>query len=84
MGGCAVTLLVCVWHAIHPDVPPLFFKRGHVFLYRLCLMLVAFITPEVMVALACDEYWEAIKITKRVKHVQRAPLLIELSHVFTH
>ena len=47
-------------------------------------MLVAFITPEVMVALACDEYWEAIKITKRVKHVQRAPLLIELSHVFTH
>ena len=81
LASCGLTLFVCVWHAIHPNVPPLFFEPKHVVLHRLCLMLVAFITPEVMVALACDERRKASKVTERV---QRAPLLAELSRIFTY
>ena len=66
LASCGLTLLICVWHAIHPAVPLPHYRWIHGILYQLTLMLVAFFTPEIMIATAFAEWHEAKQITKRV------------------
>ena len=65
LASCGITLLICVWHAVHPTLPLPHHKRIHIFLYRVSLMLLAFFIPEVLVMLAWREWRVAKETTKR-------------------
>ena len=49
LASCGLTLLICVWHAVHPNVPLPHYKWYHIFSYRLLLMGGAFFVPVFMV-----------------------------------
>lgn len=66
LANCGLTLLICVWHAVHPALPLPHFKWNHVILYRLSLMLLALFTPELLITTAFEEWREAKQITQRV------------------
>ncbi|KAG9309338.1 hypothetical protein JVU11DRAFT_10830 [Chiua virens] len=67
LANCGLTLLVCVWHAVHPAVPLPHFKWYHVFLYRLALMLSMFVVPELIIEIAFMELYEAKRLTKHIR-----------------
>ncbi|KAF8551321.1 hypothetical protein OG21DRAFT_1512916 [Imleria badia] len=59
--SCALTLLICVWHAIHPDVPPPRQKWWEAWL-RLSTVFQAiapFFLPQWVVYIACKQWYEA-------------------------
>ncbi|KAG9316868.1 hypothetical protein JVU11DRAFT_2944 [Chiua virens] len=66
LASCGLTLLICVWHAIHPALPLPHFKWYHIVATRLCLMLVAFIAPEIIIVSAVIEWCEAKRVTKEI------------------
>jgi hypothetical protein len=61
---CAITMFICSWVGIHPDIPA--HKRGRfwTFLRRLGLMILALFLPEVIFWRAVVEWEMATKISK--------------------
>ncbi|KAF8551311.1 hypothetical protein OG21DRAFT_296564 [Imleria badia] len=57
VGSCALTLLICVWHAIHFDLPKEEWYSN--LLSKGSLVLAAFFMPEVIIADATEEWWKA-------------------------
>ncbi|KAG2750491.1 hypothetical protein P692DRAFT_20669930, partial [Suillus brevipes Sb2] len=62
--SCFVTLFTCTWTAVHPDIPH--WEEGvfAITLHRFCLMLVAPIAPELLVAWALRQSLAARDIEK--------------------
>jgi hypothetical protein len=62
--SCFVTLFACTWTAVHPDIPH--WEEGvfAITLHRFCLMLVALIAPELLVAWALRQSLAARDIEK--------------------
>ncbi|KAG6375917.1 hypothetical protein JVT61DRAFT_2785 [Boletus reticuloceps] len=56
LGSCVSTLLICVWHTIHFDLPG-FNKESYK--KPAALVLLSFFAPEVVVGFACKEWLEA-------------------------
>ena len=67
LGSCALTLLICIWQAIHPDVPP--HERGWNNLLscsrRLVFGVISFIAPELVICFAAGE-WESARSTVKL------------------
>ncbi|KAF8843539.1 hypothetical protein BDN67DRAFT_964358 [Paxillus ammoniavirescens] len=63
LGSCALTLVICTWNAIHPNIV-FQRKRYTAALYRLALILFALVAPEFAVARAYTEWIYAHKIQK--------------------
>ncbi|KAI9453587.1 hypothetical protein HD554DRAFT_2031830 [Boletus coccyginus] len=63
LGSCALTMLICIWQAIHPDVPP--YEQGWNSLLAWCRRLVfgiiTFIAPELVVCAAAEEWRDVQK-----------------------
>ncbi|KAF8551324.1 hypothetical protein OG21DRAFT_1512927 [Imleria badia] len=59
--NCVLTLLICVWHAIHPDVPPLEHKWWEFWrnLDTLIFAVSCFFLPELIVCIASRQWWNA-------------------------
>ena len=64
--SCGLTLVICVWHAVHPNVPLPHHKWYHIFSYRLLLIGCASFVPEFMIAVGFNEWRAAKQITNRV------------------
>ncbi|KAG9316867.1 hypothetical protein JVU11DRAFT_2943 [Chiua virens] len=62
--SCGLTLLICVWHAIHPPLPLPCWKWYRILKSRFRFMLVTFITPEVTIASAIEEWCKVKRVTK--------------------
>ena len=80
LASCGLTLLICVWHAVHPNVPLPHYKWYHIFVYRLLLMGSTFFAPEFILLEGYAEWDKAREISKRA---HGASLSIELSHMIT-
>ena len=80
LASCGLTLLICVWHAVHPNVPLPHHKWYHIFSYQSLLMGCAFFVPEVMITEGYSEWYDARQITNLV---HGASSLVELSHMIT-
>ncbi|KAF8554624.1 hypothetical protein OG21DRAFT_1603416 [Imleria badia] len=65
--SCGLTLLVCVWHAVHPDLLPPRHKWYQNLLYRALLVIIAFIIPEFVVQRAYVEWRQANSIANRFR-----------------
>ncbi|KAI9567948.1 hypothetical protein HD554DRAFT_1991439, partial [Boletus coccyginus] len=67
LGSCALTLLICIWLAIHPDIPP--HEQGWNSLLawcrRLVIGIISFIAPEVVVCIAAGE-WQGVLDTRHL------------------
>ncbi|KIJ08386.1 hypothetical protein PAXINDRAFT_23589, partial [Paxillus involutus ATCC 200175] len=58
LASCGLTLLICTWHAIHPNI--VFQETWYtVALYRGGLVLSVLLAPELTIARASDERWDA-------------------------
>ncbi|KAF8447178.1 hypothetical protein L210DRAFT_894835 [Boletus edulis BED1] len=64
LGSCALTLLICVWHTIHYDLPR---SRKAWYKKRVGFVLLSFFAPEVVVALASMEWLEACQTVNRFR-----------------
>ena len=69
LGNCGLTLLICVWHSIHFDVP----KPGEEWretLREKCMgVLASFFAPEIVVGMAVGEWWKARRKVIRYRGV---------------
>ncbi|KAF8554623.1 hypothetical protein OG21DRAFT_1462262 [Imleria badia] len=65
--SCGLTLLICVWNAVHPDLLPPRHKWYQGLLYRALLVITAFIIPEFIVQRAYVEWRQAHSIANRFR-----------------
>ena len=59
LGNCGLTLLICVWHAIHFDVPHPGEGWYVTSKFKCIEVLASFFAPETIVGCAVDEWWNA-------------------------
>ncbi|KAI9567575.1 hypothetical protein HD554DRAFT_976480 [Boletus coccyginus] len=64
LGSCALTLLICVWQAIHPDIPPHQQRWSKVWQGRLIIVITSFFFPEGMVFVAARQWRDARRKVK--------------------
>ncbi|KAJ7910810.1 hypothetical protein B0H13DRAFT_2485122 [Mycena leptocephala] len=62
--GCLATIFACTWVSVHPNVPAPNQSRLALFWRRLKMMLIAAITPELMVGLAARQFIGARVLSK--------------------
>ncbi|KAF8548077.1 hypothetical protein OG21DRAFT_1471674 [Imleria badia] len=77
LGSCALTLLICVWQAIHPPVPP--HRKKWPMGQTLLLTIASFLLPEMTVYTAVSQWWKARRI---VKEFDRGGYAWSMSHSF--
>ncbi|EJD39364.1 hypothetical protein AURDEDRAFT_171555 [Auricularia subglabra TFB-10046 SS5] len=53
---CISTLVICVWNAVHPDIPRRTTPRWKVYLTRFCGLLIGLFLPELLVLNAIDQW----------------------------
>jgi hypothetical protein len=61
------TLFACIWIAIHPNIPAQNDSWGRIFIRRVWIMILALLTPEIVVAWAARQYIAANRLAKRNK-----------------
>ena len=67
--SCILTLILCSWTAVHPDIPP--HDKQHWWIFRkLEAALGAIVWPEYFLKLAFDELWESRLICLELKKLQ--------------
>ncbi|KAI9512679.1 hypothetical protein F5148DRAFT_973266 [Russula earlei] len=67
MWSCAVTILLCIWVSVHPNIPSPFESRARVAVRRVGLMLAALFVPEAMIAWALRQRFAAVELAKNHK-----------------
>ncbi|KAI9512039.1 hypothetical protein F5148DRAFT_992934 [Russula earlei] len=65
--SCAVTILLCTWVSVHPNIPSPDERWPRVTLRRIGLMLAALFVPEAMIAWALRQRLAAAKLAKEHK-----------------
>ncbi|KAG2070559.1 hypothetical protein BDR04DRAFT_1054001, partial [Suillus decipiens] len=68
ISSCGLTLFACTWTAVHMNIPYVDHDNYNIQFCRLCLMVVAFIAPEVITALAAWELFKAYEFAKDFNH----------------
>ncbi|KAG2028651.1 hypothetical protein BDR03DRAFT_800700, partial [Suillus americanus] len=64
ISSCGLTLFVCTWTAIHPDIPGKGEGTINSASRQLLLMFTAFLAPEFVVAWAAWQYLHARQVAK--------------------
>lgn len=59
--SCASTIFLCTWVAFHPTVPDPTFTEMRVTVVRILAVIVSFVAPEVVVAVAATDFWEVLR-----------------------
>jgi hypothetical protein len=68
-------MIICVWSAVHMDIPNTRHSSTRRFLIRIFWMLIALIAPEVLLFLAINERIQAHALEKRAaKYLQSQPM----------
>ncbi|KAG1721796.1 hypothetical protein EDB19DRAFT_2044234 [Suillus lakei] len=62
--SCAVTLFACTWTAVHPNIPSMDNGKFAVTFWRLCIMVVALLAPELMITWAAQQLLSALRAAK--------------------
>ena len=65
--GCAFTIFICTWTALHLNVPPYRSTFGWRLWYKFRLMLVAVLAPEYMAGIALTELRTAVALTRYLR-----------------
>ncbi|KAI9450282.1 hypothetical protein F5148DRAFT_960239, partial [Russula earlei] len=65
--SCAVTLFLCTWVSVHPNIPSPDETWLQVTMRRLGLMLAALLIPEAMIALALRQRLAADELAEKYK-----------------
>ncbi|KAI9457145.1 hypothetical protein F5148DRAFT_984224 [Russula earlei] len=65
--SCAVTIQLCVWVSVHPNIPSPYESRARVAVRRVGLMLAALFVPEAMIAWALRQRFAAVELAKNHK-----------------
>ena len=71
--SCVLTLIICSWTAVHPDIPPK--GKQHWWMFsKLMAALCAIVMPEYFLRMAFDELWEARLICEELKKLEKSEL----------
>ncbi|KAI9430896.1 hypothetical protein F5148DRAFT_185542 [Russula earlei] len=62
--SCAVTILLCVWVSVHPNIPSPYDSWARVAVRRVGLMLAALFVPEAMIGWALKQRLAAAELAK--------------------
>lgn len=73
--SCLATTFACTWVSVHPNVPFLRESKASTRRWRLYLMLVSLIAPEIMILWAFKQLQGALVIMKTVNEAIPPPLL---------
>ncbi|KAI9452255.1 hypothetical protein F5148DRAFT_1003373, partial [Russula earlei] len=65
--SCAVTVLLCVWVSVHPNIPSPYESWAKVAVRRVGLMLAALFVPEAMIGWALRQRFAAVELAKNHK-----------------
>jgi hypothetical protein len=72
---CLTTMIICVWSAVHMDIPHTRHSSTRRFLIRVGWMLIALIAPEALLYLAINQRIQAHTLEKRAaKYLQSQPM----------
>jgi Na+/alanine symporter len=72
---CFTTIIICVWSAVHLDIPKTRHSSTHRFLTRVVWMLIALNAPELLLLLAINQRIDAHVLNTRVtKYLQSQPM----------
>ena len=75
LSSCLITLVLCVWTAIHLNVPAQNSTRTRPALQRLKWVLMGLLAPELVVYTAWDQWISAKRLTKEMQLLRRKVLL---------
>jgi hypothetical protein len=67
---CTFTLLLCVYTAIHLNIPPAGEPRRWQFLRKIKWMFIAIFAPEVVLFTAAYQYWNARKFCQEMESIR--------------
>lgn len=67
--SCVFTLVLCVWTAIHLNVPSYHESHRSQWLRKLKWVLLAIIAPELGVYTACEQYFQAKKLIGQLAEI---------------
>ncbi|KAI9508453.1 hypothetical protein F5148DRAFT_905941 [Russula earlei] len=65
--SCAVTILLCIWVSVHPNIPSPYESRARVAVRRVGLMLAALFVPEAVIGWALRQRLAAVELAKNHK-----------------
>ncbi|KAI9510746.1 hypothetical protein F5148DRAFT_1177016 [Russula earlei] len=65
--SCAVTILLCTWVSVHPNIPSPYESQARVAVRRVGLMLAALFVPEAMIGWALRQRLAAVELAKNHK-----------------
>ncbi|KAI9453887.1 hypothetical protein F5148DRAFT_985394 [Russula earlei] len=65
--SCAVTILLCTWVSVHPNIPSPYESRARVAVRRVGLMLAALFVPEAVIGWALRQRLAAVELAKNHK-----------------
>ncbi|KAI9450525.1 hypothetical protein F5148DRAFT_987015 [Russula earlei] len=65
--SCAITILLCTWVSVHPNIPSPDERWPRVTVRRVGLMLAALFVPEVMIGWASKQRMAAVELAKKHK-----------------
>ncbi|KAI9453892.1 hypothetical protein F5148DRAFT_985395, partial [Russula earlei] len=69
--SCAVTILLCTWVSVHPNIPSPYESQARVAVRRVGLMLAALFVPEAMIGWALRQRLAAVELAKNHKGLLR-------------
>ncbi|KAF9062272.1 hypothetical protein BDP27DRAFT_1233880, partial [Rhodocollybia butyracea] len=65
--SCIAVLVACTWVSTHPNIPRLKEKMWRGMAERIILMIITLIAPEMMAFWACQDWYSAKRLSKRLK-----------------
>ncbi|KAK7442063.1 hypothetical protein VKT23_016339 [Stygiomarasmius scandens] len=71
ISGCITTLFLCVWTAVHLDVPTPTFKGIPQFWRKGKWVMLGMLAPELLLFTACLQYWSARSIQREAEKLEK-------------
>ncbi|KAJ7247087.1 hypothetical protein C8J57DRAFT_1674670 [Mycena rebaudengoi] len=82
--GCLATIFACTWVSVHPNVPPPNMSPLTLLWYRLRMMLIAIIAPELMVGFAARQFFTSRWYAKEHKISKTHGFFISMGGFVSH
>jgi len=77
LGSCALTLLICVWQAIHPEIPPRKQRWNEIWQGRLIIVTMSFFFPEGMIFVAARQWRDARRKVEQFRGMSLPPPTVD-------
>ena len=73
--SCFFTIGLCIWTAIHPDIPSFQHSQRHAFFCKLAWVGIAFAVPELVLCVASSQLIRAWNLRQRLRKVMQSHVL---------